>query len=176
MAWLLPIVKAKLTFVRLSLALCVVVGPKLAHAEPPLAPTALSPAPRQQAEALLARLSKEPQAQLAADYTLRARKALERATAANAPTQTARATLLESLALRLAISARDLLRAIALEAQADQLEAQLADAQKKALRARALIEETLARKNRAQAHLTEVESKPSAPPASKPLAPNKVRP
>ncbi len=170
MAWLLPIVKAKLTFVRLSLALCVVVGPSLAHAEP-------LPAPGQQAEALLATLSKEPQAQLAADYTRRARKALERAATASAQQQAARATLLESLALRLATSARDLLRAIALETQAGQLEAQLAEAQKKTIRARALIEETLARKNRAQAHLTEVESQPSTPPSSKPSKPSsKVSP
>lgn len=166
MAWLLPIVNAKLTIARLSLALCVVVGPRLAHAEPP-------PAPGQQAEALLAALSKEPQAQLAADYTRRASKALERATAASVQQQAARATLLESLALRLATSARDLLRAIALEAQANQLEAELAAAQKKAIRARALIEETLARKNRAQAHLTEVESEPSALPSSKPSKPSK---
>lgn len=113
---------------------------------------------KQQTEALLAKLAKDPEATLATEYRQRAQQALDRAQAATLRNQPSLAAQLEALARRWAMAASDLLRAARLERRATEAEKQLELAQKKALRARALIEEMLAQKNRALGKLQEAEA------------------
>lgn len=153
MAWLAPTVRFKIIIAALKLFTCVSAVHSSAQAEPP----------KENAQALLAKLAADPQAKVALDYRQRAQLALERAQLASVPQPTAQAKLLEELALRWATAARDLVRAALLEQQANTLEHRLNSAQKMTLRTRALIEETLARKHRAQAALKEAEAKESAP-------------
>ncbi|MDX2054345.1 MAG: hypothetical protein SFV15_18230 [Polyangiaceae bacterium] len=147
--------KIRLTFGTLGLLAGVLVAPAGAQAA----------SPRREAEALLAKLAKSERAALIATYTRRAESALTRALAATSKKQLKVAEQLESVALRLALTAQDLLRATDLERQASSLELQLNLAQEKTVRARALIEEALARKNRALAQLKESETQSKALPA-----------
>jgi hypothetical protein len=87
-----------------------------------------------------------------------AERALRRARAARSVGDARRAELLENLAGQWAASARDLARADDEEQMATELERQLLDVQEKHLRARALLEETVARVGRARVALGQLES------------------
>ncbi len=82
-----------------------------------------------------------------------ARRALERAAGARNARDIHHAELLEGLAREWAETARDVLRAAAVEADAGALELAAADAGVRAERARALLEESIARRGRAEAEL-----------------------
>jgi hypothetical protein len=82
-----------------------------------------------------------------------ARRALERAGGARRSGDIRHAELLEGLAREWAETARDVLRAAAVEADAGALELAAADAGLRAERARALLEESIARRGRAEAEL-----------------------
>ena len=86
-----------------------------------------------------------------------AKKSLERAHGARAATDTAHAAMLDGLALEWAETARDLERAAAAEQSALVAAKAAADATTQADRARSLLEETQARRQRAQAELEKAE-------------------
>jgi hypothetical protein len=82
-----------------------------------------------------------------------ARRALERAAGARRSGDVRHAELLEGLAREWAEIARDVVRAASVEADAGALEVAAADAGLRAERARALLEESIARRGRAGAEL-----------------------
>lgn len=99
-----------------------------------------------------------------------ARKALGRAEGARRSGDTVHAEQLEGLAREWAETARDLVRAAAIEADAGGLETSASQASLKAERARALLEEALSRRGRAEAELEKLSASagpfPPKPPAS----------
>ncbi len=88
-----------------------------------------------------------------ADATTRAKKALERAHGARTSGDVTHARILDGLALEWAETARDLLRAAAAEQSAAGVADKAKEASTQAERARALLEETQARRGRAEAEL-----------------------
>jgi hypothetical protein len=82
-----------------------------------------------------------------------ARRALDRAAGARRSGDIRHAEQLEGLAREWAETARDTLRAAAVESEAGVLEVAAADAGLRAERARALLEESIARRGRAEAEL-----------------------
>jgi hypothetical protein len=97
-----------------------------------------------------------------------AKKALERAAGARRSGDVRHAELLEGLALEWAETARDVIRASAVEADAGALGAAAADAGLKAERARALLEESIARRGRAEAELEKLTADGGILPTTKP--------
>jgi hypothetical protein len=99
-----------------------------------------------------------------------ARRALERAAGARRSGDIRHAELLEGLAREWAETARDVVRAAAVEADAGALELAAADAGLRAERARALLEESIARRGRAEAELEKLTADagpfPTQPPAA----------
>jgi hypothetical protein len=93
---------------------------------------------------------------LASAPSSEARRALERARGARAAGDVRHAELLEGLAREWAETARDVLRAVEVEREASGLESTAADVATRAQRARALLEEDLARRGRAEAELARV--------------------
>jgi hypothetical protein len=101
------------------------------------------------------------------------KKALERARGARQSGDVAHAELLEGLAREWAETARDLARAAATEADAGALESSAAQAGLRAERARALLEEAIARRGRAEAELEKLSASagpfpPKPPPTALP--------
>ena len=100
-----------------------------------------------------------------------AKKALERARGARQSGDVAHAELLEGLAREWAEIARDLQRAAAIEADAGSLESSAAQAALRAERARALLEEAISRRGRAEAELEKLSADAgSFPPKPPPTA------
>jgi hypothetical protein len=97
-------------------------------------------------------------ARVTAEPIKSAKRALERARGARAAGDEAHARMLDGLALEWAETARDLERAAAAEAVATAIAQKLAEEQTQAERARALLEETQARRGRAAAELARVEA------------------
>jgi hypothetical protein len=102
-----------------------------------------------------------------------AKKALERARGARQSGDVAHAELLEGLAREWAEIARDLARAAAIEADAGALETSAAQAALRAERARALLEEAISRRGRAEAELEKLSADagpfpPKPPPTALP--------
>ncbi len=102
--------------------------------------------------------------------------ALERAAGARRSGDARHAEQLEGLAREWAETARDLARAAAAEADAAALELAAADAGVQAERARALLEETIARRGRAEAELAKLSSDAGAVPALAPASSRGARP
>jgi hypothetical protein len=95
-----------------------------------------------------------------------AKKALERANGARSAGDVRHAEQLEALACEWALVARDMVRTGLAEADAAAVELQLGDATVRAERARALLEEAIARRGRALAELENLDAGPaSANPA-----------
>ncbi|HEX2881737.1 MAG TPA: hypothetical protein VHO25_19565 [Polyangiaceae bacterium] len=129
------------------------------------AATAEVQGPRQQAQQLIAELeSKTDQRALVDGPLTRARAALNRATQARALKQLEQASVLERIALGWAQLGQVLIKTVALEAAATKLETTQNDLDTRIKRARALLEETLARRARAQETLKKLE--PPAPAAT----------
>jgi colicin import membrane protein len=82
-----------------------------------------------------------------------AKRALDRAAGARRSGDVRHAEMLEGLAREWAETARDVVRAVAVEADAGALEMAAADAGIRAERSRALLEEAIARRGRAEAEL-----------------------
>lgn len=125
------------------------------------------------AEQILAELAQTPEADRAAiDATVaKAKKALDRATSARGGGDVRGGEMLEGLAREWAETARDVLRASAAEADAGAVQAAAADAGVQAERARALLEEAIARKGRAEAELERIVGDAGAPPRETPPPP-----
>ena len=102
-----------------------------------------------------------------------AKKALDRALGARRSGDVPHAEHLEGLAREWAETARDLGRAIAIEADAGALESSASQAGLRAERARALLEEAIARRGRAEAELEKLSANagpfpPKPPPTALP--------
>jgi hypothetical protein len=114
---------------------------------------------RQSAEATLSALERQADDQVLAKQPMaEARRALERASQAQAAGNEAQAALMFALAREWAETARDLVRAVEMEQKAAATQKQAAEAERKAVRARALVEESLGRRNRAEQRLKELEA------------------
>jgi hypothetical protein len=100
-----------------------------------------------------------------------AKKALVRAEGARRSGDIAHAELLEGLAREWAETARDLVRAASIEADAGALETSASQASLKAERARALLEEALSRRGRAEAELEKLSASAGPFPPKPPPAP-----
>ncbi len=100
----------------------------------------------------------------------RGRDALERATRMRAAGDEAHAQLADGLALEEAETARDLVRAIDMETQADDARRGATDAGVVGERERALLEEGIGRNGRMKAELAEVERARSANKPGKPAS------
>src|SRR5262249_46895569 len=109
-----------------------------------------------------------------------AKRALDRAASARRAGDTHHAELLEGLAREWAETARDLARAIAVEADAGALENAANEAGVGAERARALLEEAIARRGRAEAELEKLSADagifPTRPVASSSASPRPPKP
>jgi chromosome segregation ATPase len=124
---------------------------------------------RTRAEALLATLSGDPaSAHLAHGSIEPARHALSRAEDARAAADYPHAAQLEELALEHAETGADLVKSAETEAKLAKAQKELSDLETKITRARALLEETVARRGRAQAKLDELDKKPAAPAPKEP--------
>jgi hypothetical protein len=132
--------------------------------------------PRTETQRIVKAVEAKPDsAKLAKQPLDKARQALDRAHQARAAGDYRHAGMLESLALEWAQTAQDLGRAVAAEQRAEKVEKQAADAATKARHARALLEETVARRGRAQERLDLLEKAGAhpAPPAKKAPTPAK---
>jgi hypothetical protein len=133
------------------------------------APASAKPRPRDQARALVAQLEKTPAAQGAArDALAEARRALLRAERARLAGDHRHGALLEDLALEWAEAARDLSRSADAAARAAGLEQKLGETEAKLESARTLIEQTNARRARAEAQLKDLEAAVPPPSVTKP--------
>jgi hypothetical protein len=108
-----------------------------------------------------------------------ARRALDRAAGARRSGDIRHAELLEGLARECAETARDVVRAAQLEADAGALEVAAADAGLRAERARALLEESIARRGRAEAELGKLSADgglfPTKPPPASSARPKSAK-
>jgi hypothetical protein len=135
---------------------------------------------RARAEGAISRLKLDPaHARLAHEPMTQAERALRRADEARAASDTKHPPQLESLAREWAEAGVDLVRAAEAEKKLNDVQKQIADVETKTTRARALLEESIARRGRAQAKLDELEPKKPSPapeptkpaPATKPPPP-----
>lgn len=100
----------------------------------------------------------QPHRRLARDPIRRAQDALRRGEEARAAGDEHHGQMLEALALEWAGMAEALVRAAEMEAKVAELQRQAAEAETKSIRAKALLEETAARRGRARAKLEQLES------------------
>ncbi len=119
---------------------------------------------RGEATAILDQLDKDAKHKPATSGIVqRGRDALERATRMRAAGDEAHAQLADGLALELAQAGRDLVRAIDVEAAADDARRAAIDAGVVGERERALLEEGIARNGRLKAEIAELEKTKTAP-------------
>lgn len=114
-------------------------------------------------------------AQLAKEPIERAEHALRRARDARAAGDHEHAVLLEQVAEEWADTGRDLVRAAQVENEVAALQKRNAELETKVVRARALLEETLARRGRAQTSLDQLEADAGTPTAADAGAPTHSR-
>jgi hypothetical protein len=128
-----------------------------------------APPARETAQALLAEVEKGPAAKDAArDALAEGHRALTRADRARLAGDQRHGAALEALALEWAEAARDLSRRAAAEARAFALEKDAAEASASLEKARTLVEQTNARRNRAEVQLRELDAARSAAPPPAP--------
>lgn len=124
---------------------------------------------RARAEAAIARVKQDPaHARLAHEPLSQAERALRRADEARAANDATHPPRLESLGREWAETAADLVRAAEAEKKLSDVQKEIAEVETKTTRARALLEESIARRGRAQAKLDELE--PKQPVAAEPPA------
>jgi len=129
---------------------------------------AAGPDPAAEAQRLVTELDVPTTRALVADPLTKAKAAQERARAARSSGDLHHATELDALALTWAQVASDLVRTAAAEKQLADLQKQVIDLEQKAVRTQALIEQTIARRGRAEQNLNALEAaKPAARPAAK---------
>lgn len=120
---------------------------------------------RARAEGAISRLKLDPaHARLAHEPLTQAERALRRADEARAASDPTHPPQLETLAREWAEAGVDLVRAAEAEKKLNDVQKQIADVETKTTRARALLEESIARRGRAQAKLDELEPKKAATP------------
>jgi hypothetical protein len=131
---------------------------------------------RSAAEAAIKNLTAVPaHAKLANEPLERATNALRRAADARVAGDHAHGARLEGVGREWAETGRDLVRAAEAERQAQELYSKAAALETKAVRGRALLEETMARRERAREKLQQLEGKPEEKPSEK-AAPQKPAP
>jgi len=125
---------------------------------------------RSAAEAAIRNLTAVPaHAKLASEPLDRAQKALRRGADARVAGDHAHGARLEGVGREWAETGRDLVRAAEAERQAQELYSKAAALETKVVRGRALLEETMARRERAREKLEQLEGKPSeSKPEGKP--------
>ncbi len=115
----------------------------------------------------LSALSAEPTSSALTERTVsQARHSLERADDARAAGDPEHAARLEALAREWASTGTDLVRAAAVESSAAAAQREAADLEAKTRRARALLEQTIARRGRAEARLQALTSPPASAAAT----------
>jgi hypothetical protein len=116
-------------------------------------------------------------AALAKDAVQRAKDALSRAEGARGSGDQVHGAMLEALALEWALSGRELARTAKIERELIELQKRTAELETKAVRAQALVEQTVARRGRAEEKLRELEAgvtkhaESTSVPSPKPAAP-----
>jgi len=142
------------------------------------APAALAAPPaRETATALIAEVEKGPAKKDAArDALAEAHRALARADRARLAGDQRHGAALEALALEWAEAARDLARRAAAEERAFALEKELGETTGSLEKARTLIEQTNARRNRAEVQLRELDTARAAAPKPAPEAAPPAKP
>jgi len=137
---------------------------------------AAGPDPAAEAQRLLTKLDVAESRDLAKDPVSKAKAAQQRAQSARGAGDLLHATELDALALTWAQVADDLVRTAASEKKLAELQKSVADLEQKAVRTQALIEQTIARRGRAEQNLkTEAPaSKPDAAKASPAGKPGKL--
>jgi hypothetical protein len=150
-------------FVCATLAVLVVVVP-------PSAARAAGPDPAAETTRLLAALQQPETRTVVQDPVAKAKAAQQRAQSARGAGDLQHATELDALALTWAQVADDLLRTATSEKKLADLQKAVSDLEQKAVRTQALIEQTIARRGRAEQNL---KSQPAAPAASKSARPEK---
>jgi hypothetical protein len=111
------------------------------------------PDPAAQTKALLAQLDKPEHKALVRDPVTKAKAAQQRADGARAAGDLKHATELDALALSWAQVADDLVKTAAAEKKLGDAQKQTAELEQKAVRTQALIEQTIARRGRAEQNL-----------------------
>ena len=130
---------------------------------------------RASADAAIKALEAKPQdAALAKDAIQRAKAALSRAEGARASGDQLHGALLEALALEWALSAQDLVRTVGVERELIEVQKKAAELETKAVRAQALVEQTVARRGRAEEKLRELEAGLAKQSESSKVPPNKA--
>ncbi len=109
----------------------------------------------------------QPHRKLARDPVRRAQDALRRGEDARAAGDDHHGQMLEALALEWASMAEALLRTAEMESKVAELQRQAAEAETKSIRAKALLEETAARRGRARAKLEQLEAQGKAEAGAK---------
>jgi hypothetical protein len=126
---------------------------------------------RSAAEAAIKNLTAIPaHAKLANEPLTRATNSLRRAADARVAGDHAHGARLEGVGREWAETGRDLVRAAEAERQAHELYSKAAALETKAVRGRALLEETMARRERAREKLQQLEPKPEEKPSEKAAA------
>lgn len=131
---------------------------------------AAGPDPAAEAQRLVTALDVPATHALVADPLAKAKAAQERARAARASGDLHHATELDALALTWAQVADDLVRTSAAEKKLADLQKQVTDVEQKSVRTQALIEQTIARRGRAEQNLNALEAAKPAKAAAKPNA------
>jgi hypothetical protein len=120
--------------------------------------------PRAQASALLADLAQRPDAQRVAEASIaKAQAALRRADQQRAAGDQTRGALLERTALEWALASELLDKTAQSEKQLAELQAKTTDLETKVFRAQALVEQTVARRARAEEALRKLDEKGAKP-------------
>lgn len=129
-----------------------------------------APDAKSQAEALLAEVAKSPQgSRVASDSVGKAQAALKRAEQMRASGDQTRGAMLEETALEWATASQLLSKTAAREKQLSELQSRTTELEDKVFRTQALVEQTVARRARAEEALRALDEK-KAPPTS-PAAP-----
>jgi len=129
---------------------------------------AAGPDPAAEAQRLVAALDVPSTRTLVEAPLAKAKAAQARARAARGSGDLHHATELDALALTWAQVADDLVRTAAAEKKLSDLQKQVADLEQKAARTQALIEQTIARRGRAEQNLSALEANKAATKAAKP--------
>lgn len=140
-------------------------GPFLLLLAPALAGVALAAEdPRAQASALLSKLTQKPEAaRLAAESIAKGQDALKRADQLRGTGDQKRAAMLEQAALEWAQGAELLDRTAAAEKQLAEAQTRTTELETKVFRAQALVEQTVARRARAEEALRKLDDKGGKP-------------
>jgi colicin import membrane protein len=122
-----------------------------------------------EAEAAIKALSSTPEARkLAAEPLQQARRALQRARDAERAEDQRHAAMLDDLGTEWVGVAEAVVRSAGIERRADQIQKQVAEAETRIVRAKALLEETVARRARAEQKLRALGRAPVALPSAQP--------